>query len=107
MNPAAEHASLLPKILFWGGWLAFVALVLWIVVRNGTKVSGFFGETAAELKKCTWPWNPAETDFRKRYRELIDSTLVVAVFSILLAAFITSSDFLLVQVVGFFTRLHS
>jgi len=104
MNPAATHTFL--QVLFWAGWVAFAAVVLWIAYRNGAKVSGFIGETVTELKKCTWPWNPAESDFRKKYRELIDSTLVVAVFSILLAAFITSSDFLLVQVIGFFTRLH-
>ncbi|HEY8966105.1 MAG TPA: preprotein translocase subunit SecE [Candidatus Methylacidiphilales bacterium] len=99
-------SSSVPQIVFWVGWALFALFLGWILVRNGRKISGFFGETAAELKKCTWPWNPAESDFRKKYRELIDSTLVVAVFSILLAGFITSSDFLLVQVIGFFTRLH-
>ncbi len=104
MNSGAAHT--LPQVIFWVGWIAFGAFVLWLLYRNGAKLSGFVGETVAELKKCTWPWNPAETDFRKKYRELIDSTLVVAVFAILLAGFITSSDFLLVQVIGFFTRLH-
>ncbi|SDT86344.1 preprotein translocase subunit SecE [Verrucomicrobium sp. GAS474] len=102
MSPATAH--IVQQSLYWAGWIAFAAFVLWLLYRNGAKVSGFFGETVAELKKCTWPWNPAESDFRKKYKELIDSTLVVAVFSILLAAFITSSDFLLVQVIGFFTR---
>ena len=44
-----------------------------------------------ELDKCSWPWDPNLTGFKK-YRELIESTVVVIVSVILLAGFVTTSD---------------
>ncbi|MGD9895880.1 MAG: preprotein translocase subunit SecE [Candidatus Methylacidiphilaceae bacterium] len=77
----------------------------WVWVRHRKRLAAFLGEVLGELKKCAWPWELQEKGAR-RYRELIDSTMVVAISSVLLAAVVTLADFLLVRVVGFVTRLH-
>ncbi len=55
-----------------------------------------------ELEKCSWPWDPNLSGFRK-YKELIDSTVVVILSVIMLAGFVTFSDFVLTHLVGFLT----
>jgi preprotein translocase subunit SecE len=70
-----------------------------------TKVKNFFGEVKLELQKCSWPWDPKEKGFR-RYKELVDSTIVVAIAMLLLGGYVALFDFILVNVVHFFTRLH-
>ncbi|VVM05204.1 preprotein translocase subunit SecE [Methylacidimicrobium tartarophylax] len=77
----------------------------WAWMRHRKRVEAFLVEVLGELKKCAWPWEPQEKGAR-RYRELIDSTVVVAISSVMLAAIVTLADFLLVRVVGFVTRLH-
>jgi preprotein translocase subunit SecE len=83
-----------------GAILVLTALV-WL--KFGGKISRFISEVGVELAKCTWPWDPAQKGLAK-YKELIDSTVVVVISSILLAAFVTSADFLLMKVVGALTR---
>ena len=56
-----------------------------------TKVTRFIQEVSDELRKTTWPWDPKERGL-KRYRELIDSTIVVAIASVLIAAWINFWD---------------
>ncbi len=80
-----------------------LALVLWLLVSYWTKIAQFTREVWSELGKCTWPWDPQQTGFR-RYKQLIDSTVVVIVSTILLAGYVTFSDFILVKVVSFLTR---
>ena len=70
-----------------------------------TKVKNFFSEVKVELQKCSWPWDPKEKGFR-RYKELVDSTIVVVVAMLLLGGYVALFDFILVNVVHFFTRLH-
>jgi preprotein translocase subunit SecE len=70
-----------------------------------TKTKDFFNEVKIELQKASWPWDPKERGFR-RYKELSDSTVVVIVAMLLLGGFVALFDFLLVNVVQFFTRLH-
>ena len=70
-----------------------------------TKARTFFNEVKVELQKASWPWDPKEKGFR-RYKELSDSTVVVIVAMLLLGGFVSLFDFLLVNVVHFFTRLH-
>jgi len=41
-----------------------------------------------------------------RYKELVDSTIVVAIAMLLLGGYVALFDFILVNVVHFFTRLH-
>jgi preprotein translocase subunit SecE len=70
-----------------------------------SKVKNFFGEVKVELQKASWPWDPKEKGFR-RYKELTDSTVVVIVAMLLLGGYVALFDFVLVNFVHFFTRLH-
>ena len=70
-----------------------------------TRIKTFFSEVKVELQKCSWPWDPKERGFRK-YKELSDSTVVVVISMVLLGGFVSFFDFVLVNVVHFFTRLH-
>ena len=71
-----------------------------------TKISSFLGEVKGELRKASWPW---ESDPKikglKKYKELVDSTIVVLIAMILLAGFVQFWDFFLVYIVGFFTNI--
>ena len=70
------------------------------------KISTFVGEVKAELRKASWPWDPdpKAKGFRK-YKELIDSTLVILVAMILLAAYVGLWDLIHQSVVSFLTTL--
>ena len=70
-----------------------------------TKVKNFFSEVKIELQKASWPWDPKEKGFR-RYKELTDSTLVVIIAMLLLGGYVALFDFVLINFVQFFTRLH-
>jgi len=70
-----------------------------------TKVKDFFSEVKVELQKASWPWDTKEKGFR-RYKELTDSTVVVIVAMMLLGGYVALFDFVLVNFVHFFTRLH-
>jgi preprotein translocase subunit SecE len=70
-----------------------------------TKTKNFFNEVIVELKKASWPVDPKEKGFRK-FKELSDSTLVVFISMLLLGGFVAFFDFVLVNFVHFFTRLH-
>ena len=69
------------------------------------KVKSFFSEVKVELQKASWPWDPKERGFR-RYKELTDSTLVVLIAMLLLGGYVALFDFILVNVVHYFTRFH-
>lgn len=62
------------------------------------KVGKFVGEVRSELHKATWPWDPKEKGFKK-YKQLIDSTIVVLIATLLLGAFVAFSDFIMVNVI--------
>jgi preprotein translocase subunit SecE len=70
-----------------------------------TRVKNFLDEVKVELQKASWPWDPKERGFR-RYKELVDSTLVVVIAMLLLGGYVALFDFVLVNFVHFFTRLH-
>jgi preprotein translocase subunit SecE len=70
-----------------------------------TKIKTFFTEVKIELQKASWPWDPKEKGFKK-YKELFDSTGVVIISMILLGGYVALFDFILVNVVHFFTRIH-
>ena len=80
--------------------LALVAVVL--LLRFRARVFTFVSEVRIELGKCSWPWDPNQSGLKK-YKELIESTAVVIVSTILLAGFVTTSDLVLAHVVGFLT----
>ena len=71
-----------------------------------SKISNFLGEVKGELRKASWPW---ESDPKikglKKYKELVDSTIVVLIAMILLAAFVQAWDFFHVWFVGLCTSL--
>ena len=71
-----------------------------------SKISGFLGEVKGELRKASWPWesDPKIKGFKK-YKELIDSTIVVLIAVILLAGFVQMWDFIHVLIVSFFTNI--
>ena len=69
------------------------------------KVKNFFSEVKVELQKASWPWEPKEKGIR-RYKELTDSTMVVIIAMLLLGGYVALFDFVLVNFVHFFTRLH-
>jgi preprotein translocase subunit SecE len=75
-------------------------------VRNAAKISKFIGEVKGELRKANWPWesDPKIKGFKK-YRELVDSTVVVLIAAILLAGFVALWDIVHTQVVFFLTKL--
>jgi preprotein translocase subunit SecE len=60
-----------------------------------TRVTKFFREVTDELRRASWPWDPKERGL-KRYRELIDSTVVVFIATLLLAGWISLWDTILV-----------
>ena len=70
------------------------------------KVSRFVGEVKGELRKANWPWesDPKIKGFKK-YKELVDSTIVVLIATILLAGFVSLWDFIDTNVVNFITSL--
>jgi preprotein translocase subunit SecE len=70
-----------------------------------TKTKNFFNEVKVELQKASWPWDLKEKGF-KRYKELFDSTGVVIISMLLLGGYVALFDFILVNVVHFFTRIH-
>ncbi len=68
------------------------------------KTRNFFSEVKVELQKASWPWEPKEKGIR-RYKELTDSTLVVIIAMLLLGGYVAFFDFILVNVIHFFTRI--
>jgi preprotein translocase subunit SecE len=66
-----------------------------------SKILSFLGEVKGELHKASWPW---ESDPKikglKKYKELVDSTIVVLIAMILLAGFVQFWDFFDVLIVS-------
>jgi preprotein translocase subunit SecE len=75
---------------------------VYFLLRYQKPIYKFIGEVKVELDKCAWPWDPNQTGFKK-FKELRDSTVVVILSVILLAGFVTTSDWLLTHLVGFLT----
>lgn len=67
------------------------------------KTKDFVNEVKVELTKASWPWDPKERGFKK-YKELVDSTLIVVIAMLLLSGYIAFWDFILVTVVGHLTK---
>ena len=91
---------------FWNFWtIVYAVLALFCVyyfLRYRATIFKFVGEVKVELDKCSWPWDPNLTGFKK-YKELRDSTVVVILSVVLLAGFVTTCDFVLTHLVGFLT----
>ncbi|MBX3741918.1 MAG: preprotein translocase subunit SecE [Akkermansiaceae bacterium] len=76
-----------------------------LFAKNFARVSTFVSEVKGELKKASWPWesDPKIKGFRK-YKELVDSTVVVLIAMILLAGFVQFWDYIHVAVITFLTN---
>jgi len=70
-----------------------------------TKTKSFINEVKVELQKASWPWEPKEKGV-KRYKELTDSTVVVIIAMLLLGGYVALFDFVLVNIIQFFTQLR-
>ena len=87
------------------GFLAAAgAVVLFLLIRSRVQVAKFIAEVRVELAKCSWPWDPLQTGLR-RYKELIDSTVVVIVAMVLLGAYTSAFDYVLMHFTGLFIHL--
>ena len=79
----------------------FISLSTILIPVN---VSKFISEVTSELRKASWPW---ESDPKikglKKYKELVDSTVVVLIAMVLLAGFVNFWDLILTKVVSFLT----
>ncbi len=71
-------------------------------------VSRFFHEVVGELRKASWPWeSDPKVKGLKKYKELVDSTIVVLIAMVLLAGFVNVWDIILTKVVTYLTTLFS
>jgi preprotein translocase subunit SecE len=66
------------------------------------RINTFISEVKGELHKASWPWDPKEKGFKK-YKELVDSTVVVVVAMLLLSGYVAFWDLFLVKVFGYLT----
>jgi preprotein translocase subunit SecE len=100
--------GILKGILAWflASWFIVLPVLIAIIVLFGARkpIARFYDEVRGELVKCTWPWDPEQTGFR-RYKALVDSTLVVCVSSLLLAGYTTGFDFIISNLVTGLARL--
>ncbi|MBB81583.1 MAG: preprotein translocase subunit SecE [Roseibacillus sp.] len=70
------------------------------------KTSTFVGEVKGELRKASWPWDPdPKVRGFKKYKELVDSTVVILIAILLLAAYVGLWDLVHREVVDFLTRI--
>lgn len=64
-----------------------------------TKARNFITDVKVELMKASWPWDPKEKGMKK-YKELIDSTTIVVIATLLLSGYIAGWDFILNILMG-------
>ncbi len=69
------------------------------------KTKTFTTDIITELKKATWPWDPKEKGMKK-YKELVDSTVIVTVAMILLGGYVAGWDFIMNLLVSFMFRTN-
>lgn len=60
----------------------------------------FISEVKVELMKASWPWDPKEKGMKK-YKELVDSTLIVLIATLLMGGYVAGWDFLFNIILGF------
>lgn len=72
------------------------------------KIFKFIGEVKTELRKASWPWDPdPKVKGFKKYKELIDSTVVVLIAIVLLAAYVGLWDLVANTAVTFVSGIAS
>ena len=67
------------------------------------KTRNFVSEVKVELQKASWPWEPKEKGMKK-YKELVDSTLIVVIAMLLMSGYVAFWDFIMVNIVGALTK---
>ena len=77
-------------------------LVIILLMKHWGTIRRFIAEVRTELFKANWLWDPKEKGFKK-YKELVDSTLVVLVAMLLLSGYVALWDVVLGTVVGLLT----
>ena len=70
------------------------------------KIGTFFSEVKVELTKASWPWEPKEKG-AKKYKELIDSTLIVLIAMVLLSGYVAGWDFVMNIIIGSLFKTHA
>ena len=93
---------------FQAHWVAIVLAaigfaVLALLFRKRVQIRNFTSEVKVELQKASWPWEPKERGMKK-YKELVDSKLIVLIAMLLLSGYVAFWDFLMVNIVGALTR---
>jgi preprotein translocase subunit SecE len=85
---------------------AIVLVLAILVIRHAATIQRFIGEVKGELRKATWPWesDPKIKGFKK-YKQLIDSTVVVLIAMLLLAGYVSFWDFIQNSVLNSLTAL--
>ena len=70
------------------------------------KVTKYLGEVRSELYKASWPWIPKGKGERgfKRFKELIDSTVVVFIAMLLLGAYVAFIDLVMFNIIELLTK---
>ena len=63
----------------------------------------FLSEVKVELMKASWPWDAKEKG-AKKYKELIDSTMIVIIALLLLSGFVSVWDFLMTVLTGYLMK---
>jgi preprotein translocase subunit SecE len=90
-----EYIKLNDSWFLTAGVWGMALIILIVALRKRFIIKKFTGEVVAELRKATWPWDPKEKGIGAKYKELIDSTVVVIIAMILLAAVVSVIDFAL------------
>jgi preprotein translocase subunit SecE len=103
--------QILEQFMIGGLWSTVIFYTMLLIasvaiILKWARISSFLNEVKSELRKASWPWesDPKIKGFKK-YKELVDSTVVVLIAMILLAGFVQFWDFLHVHIIGFLTNL--
>ena len=80
-----------------------VLILGFVLVYYRTQIRTFSSEVKVELTKASWPWEPKEKG-AKKYKELIDSTLIVLIAMMLLSGYVAGWDFIMNIIVHYFFK---
>ena len=86
-------------------WVILLVAVIAAFSKRAT-LGSYLRDVMTELQKATWPWDPKEKTFAAKYKELIDSTLVVIIAMILLGACVSTIDLGLLGITSWIFKAH-
>ncbi|HEX8295049.1 MAG TPA: preprotein translocase subunit SecE [Chthoniobacteraceae bacterium] len=95
----------LESFLIGNSWWATVIVyglilaVVGVLLAYRSQIVVFNREVKVELQKATWPWEPKEKGVKK-YKELIDSTVIVIIAMLLLSGYVAGWDFIMNLISG-------